>query len=169
MPAPKPNDAAPASAANSHAGDTETADASDPWAALVAAMPADGVTRMILDNSNLLGRSAERWDILLDEDHASLLNDKRRAEIAALAAQAEGSAVQVELTIGKTRQETPAELGRRKRAEDQARAEAVLMGDANVQALLSQFDGKLEWARLQQPASAAADGASRAAAGGAPP
>ena len=169
MPAAKPNEAAPASVANSHAGDTETADASDPWAALVAAMPADGVTRMILDNSNLLGRSAERWDILLDEDHASLLNDKRRVEIAALAAQAEGSAVQVELTIGKTRQETPAELGRRKRAEDQARAEAVLMGDANVQALLSQFDGKLEWARLQQPASAAADGASRAAAGGAPP
>ena len=132
-------------------------------------MPADGVTRMILDNSNLLGRSAERWDILLDEGHASLLNDKRRAEIAELAAQAEGGAVQVKLTIGQTRQETPAELGRRKRAEDQARAEAVLMDDANVQALLSQFDGKLEWARLQQPASAAADAASRAPAGGAPP
>ena len=168
QPVPKTNDAISASAPNSHADDADqTADASDSWAALVAAMPADGVTRMILDNSNLLGRSAERWDLLLDEGHASLLNDKRRAEIAALAAQAEGGAVHVELTIGQTRRETPAELGRRKRAEDQARAEAVLMGDANVQALLSQFDGKLEWARLQQ-SEAAAD-ASRAAAGGAPP
>ena len=145
---PKRQDAAKSSA--------PTPPAKDDWPALVEATGADGVTRMILDNSNLLERSAERWEILLDEGHASLLNDKRRAEIAALAAQVEGNPVHVELTTGQTQHETPAAYGKRRRAEEQAQAKAVLMDDANVQALLKEFDGRLEWARLQPETVSAA-------------
>ena len=131
------------------------APADDGWHALVEAMRADGVTGMILDNSNLLSRSPERWRILLDEGHGSLLNDKRRAEIADLAARIEGRAVEVELTTGQPRMETPAARTRRRKAEEHEEAEAVLLKDANVQALLRDFDGRLESPRLhRQPPEA---------------
>ena len=131
--------------------------ADDGWHALVEAMQADGVTGMILDNSNLLSRSPERWRILLDEGHGSLLNDKRRAEIADLAARIEGRAVEVELTTGQPRMETPAARTRRRKAEEHEEAEAVLLKDANVQALLRDFDGRLESPRLhRQPPEAEA-------------
>ena len=133
------------------------APADDGWHALVEAMRADGVTGMILDNSNLLSRSPERWRILLDEGHGSLLNDKRRAEIADLAARIEGRAVEVELTTGQPRMETPAARTRRRKAEEHEEAEAVLLKDANVQALLRDFDGRLESPRLhRQPPEAEA-------------
>ena len=133
------------------------APADDGWHALVEAMRADGVTGMILDNSNLLSRSPERWRILLDEGHGSLLNDKRRAEIADLAARIEGQAVEVELTTGQPRMETPAARARRRMAEEHEEAEAVLLKDANVQALLRDFDGRLESPRLhRQPPEAEA-------------
>ena len=133
------------------------APADDGWHALVEAMRADGVTGMILDNSNLLSRSPERWRILLDEGHGSLLNDKRRAEIAELAARIEGRAVEVELTTGQPRMETPAARTRRRKTEEHEEAEAVLLKDANVQALLRDFDGRLESPRLhRQPPEAEA-------------
>ena len=133
------------------------APADDGWHALVEAMRADGVTGMILDNSNLLSRSPERWRILLDEGHGSLLNDKRRAEIADLAARIEGQAVEVELTTGQPRMETPAARTRRRKVEEHEEAEAVLLKDANVQALLRDFDGRLESPRLhRQPPEAEA-------------
>ena len=133
------------------------APADDGWHALVEAMQADGVTGMILDNSNLLSRSPERWRILLDEGHGSLLNDKRRAEIADLAARIEGQAVEVELTTGQPQMETPAARTRRRKAEEHEEAEAVLLKDANVQALLRDFDGRLESPRLhRQPPEAEA-------------
>ena len=147
------------------------AQADDGWHALVEAMQADGVTGMILDNSNLLSRSPERWRILLDEGHGSLLNDKRRAEIADLAARIEGRAVEVELTTGQPRMETPAARTRRRKAEEHEEAEAVLLKDANVQALLRDFDGRLESPRLhrqppeaESPAPHAAPAAAQAVA-----
>ena len=154
-PAPAPVQAS--AQADAPAQTDAPAQADDGWHALVEAMQADGVTGMILDNSNLLSRSPERWRILLDEGHGSLLNDKRRAEIADLAAHIEGQAVEVELTTGQPRMETPAARTRRRKAEEHEEAEAVLLKDANVQALLRDFDGRLESPRLhRQPPEAEA-------------
>ena len=144
-PMPEPPDTA---ASTSPAPAKEAPPADNGWHALVDAMQADGVTRMILDNSNLLSRSPERWRILLDEGHGSLLNDKRRAEIAELAARVEGRAVQVELTTGEPQMETPGQRAKRRQAEEHEEAQAALMKDANVQALLRDFDGRLESAQL---------------------
>ena len=159
-PPPRPSEteakAAPAPVQASAQADAPP-QADDGWHALVEAMQADGVTGMILDNSNLLSRNPERWRILLDEGHGSLLNDKRRAEIADLAARIEGQTVEVELTTGQPQMETPAARTRRCKAEEHEEAEAVLLKDANVQALLRDFDGRLESPRLhRQPPEAEA-------------
>ena len=123
------------------------------WHEMVAAMGAGGVTAMILDNANLVSRSAGRWTILLDQAHATLLNDKQRREIAALASRLEGRDVQLEFTFGELEEESPAARKSRQREQGRQRAEETLLADANVQALLREFDGRLESAQLQDPPS----------------
>ena len=126
-------------------------EAPDAWHDIVVQMQASGVARMILDNANLIARQADRWTILLREDHSSLLNDMRREEIAALAARIEGAAVDVQFEFGQPGHETPAEHTKRLEAEQRAKAETILLQDANVQALLNEFDGRLESVHLRQP------------------
>ena len=123
----------------------------DDWHDVVTRMQASGVAGMILDHSNVISRQADRWTIRLEENHASLLNDTRRTEIATLAAKIEGGTVQVKFEFGKPEHETPAERKKRLEAERRAKAEAILLQDANVQALLKEFDGRLESVHLRQP------------------
>ena len=136
------------------------------WHQLVAKMNASGVARMILDHANLRSRDAERWVVRLDERHRSLLNDARQREIAGLVAQVEGRKLRVEFEIGTLDDETPADRRDRERGEQRAKAEAVLLQDANVQALLQEFGGRLEFARLHDDAeNLRAAGAQQSASG----
>ena len=135
---------------NPESSESSGSSGSEAWHALVAKMGARGVALMILEHSNLLGREAKRWVVKLDEGHRSLLNDSRRREIADLATQVEGRPVQVDFEIGQLNDETPARYKERQQAERQAKAKAALMNDANVQALLQEFDGRLESAQLHQ-------------------
>ncbi len=124
------------------------------WHDIVAALrPDGGVTAMILDHSNLLRRQAGRWLLLLEESHDSMLNDARRQEIAALATEHEGRQVVVEFQLGKTTAETPGERRTRRRLADRRRAEETLLEDAGVQALLREFDGRLESAQRRDAAA----------------
>ena len=138
----------------------------DLWHQLVAKMNASGVARMILDHANLRSRDTERWVVRLDERHRSLLNDARQREIAGLVAQVEGRKLRVEFEIGTLDDETPADRRERERGEQRAKAEAVLLQDANVQALLQEFGGRLEFARLHDDAeNLRAAGAQQSASG----
>ena len=120
---------------------------------MAALRPDGGVTAMILDHSNLLRRQAGRWLLLLEESHVSMLNDARRREIAALASEHEGRQVVVEFQLGKTTAETPGERRTRCREADRRRAEETLLEDAGVQALLREFDGRLESAQRRDAAA----------------
>ena len=145
-PAPPAPDEAPAPA--------ETVPQAAGWHGIVAAIrPDGGVTAMILDHSDLLRRDAERWVLLLEKSHASMLNDARRQEIAALASQHEGRPVAVEFQLGQPAGETPGERRARLRESERRRAEETLLKDANVQALLREFDGRLESAQQRGAAS----------------
>ncbi len=127
------------------------AEQDDGWSAIVQSLGATGVAQMILDNTNLLERNDERWLVLLDETHASLLNDKRRGEIERLASVVQGGKVAVQFQMGKPSRETPSQCKQRQRRQQQAQAEALLLRDANVQAMLKEFDGRLQSAQLVNP------------------
>lgn len=114
------------------------------WHDLVAGMAAAGVTLMILEHANLVARDAEQWTIRLAQDHHALLNDTQRGEIAALVERHEGRPVEVRYEVGELAAETPAARKARLKSEREAEAKAVLLDDANVQTLLSEFDAKLE-------------------------
>ena len=146
-PAVAAEDAGPQPPADARAGD------GGEWHKIVEAIrPTSGVTAMILDHSNLQERQAAQWVVLVEETHASLLNDTRRREIAELASGYEGRAVAVEFQLGKPAAEMPGERRRRQRQQQRGEAEAVLRQDANVQALLAEFDGRLESAQLREAA-----------------
>ena len=114
------------------------------WHDLVAGMAAEGVTLMILEHANLVAKDAGEWTIRLAQDHHALLNDTQRGEIAALAERHEGRPIEVRYEVGALAAETPAARKMRLKNEREAEAKAVLLGDANVQTLLSEFDAKLE-------------------------
>ena len=124
------------------------------WHEIVAEMKPAGVTAMILDHTNLVARAGGHWTILLDEGHESLLNDKRRREIADLACGVEGRQIRVDFEIGAPAKETPAAHKARQRSQQRKHAEAALMRDANARRLLDEFDGRLESARLRPSAPA---------------
>ena len=118
------------------------------WHELVAALGAEGVTLMILEHANLTTQDAEHWTIRLPEDHFALLNDTQRDEIKALVERHAGLPIDVRFEVGELAAETPADRKARVKVESEAEARAALLEDANVQALLSEFDGRLESPRL---------------------
>ena len=146
MAEPEPSAPGAAEAASADVADEEPQ--TDAWHDMVATMAPGGVTLMILEHSNLAERNVEGWTILLDEGHHALLNDKQRDEIAALATDFEGRAVSVGFKIGNLGRETPAARKARIKEEREAQAEAVLLKDANVRDLLSEFGGRLESPQL---------------------
>ena len=114
------------------------------WHDLVAAMAPEGVTLMILEHANLIAKDSGLWTIRLAQDHHALLNDTQRDEIRALAARHEGRPIEVRYEVGELAAETPAARKARLKSEHEAEAKAALLGDANVQVLLSEFDARLE-------------------------
>ena len=118
------------------------------WGDVVTAMAPEGVTAMILKNSNLTDRGAERWLIRLDQSHESLLNDKQRAEIEGLVANYAGRDLRVDFEIGQLDTETPMARESRIARETREKAEATLMQDPNVRTMLDEFGGTLDSARL---------------------
>ena len=126
-------------------------DAAD-WWDVVSAMAPAGVTAMILKNSNLTDRGAEHWLIRLDQSHESLLNDKQRGEIERLATNYAGRELRVDFEIGQLESETPMARESRIAKETRQKAEATLLADPNVRAMLDEFGGTLDSAGLSDGA-----------------
>ena len=127
----------------------QSGEVSGDWHEIVAQVtPEAGVNAMILGHSNLLTRSEDHWTVRVDEEHRSLLNDKRCDEIGSALSRFAGRQLRVDFDVGELSEEPPA--ARRARLESEAREQAktVLMSDANVRTLLSEFDGRLESAEL---------------------
>ena len=114
------------------------------WHDLVAVMAPEGVTLMILEHANLIAKDSAVWTIRLAQDHHALLNDTQRDEISALVERHEGRPIELRYEVGELAAETPAARKARLKSEREAEAKAALLGDANVQVLLSEFDARLE-------------------------
>ena len=128
--------------------DNRSADDPADWGDVVSAMAPEGVTAMILKNSNLTDRGVDRWLIRLDQSHESLLNDRQRAEIERLVANHAGRELRVDFEIGQLESETPMARESRIARETREKAEATLMRDPNVRTMLDEFGGTLDSARL---------------------
>ena len=121
------------------AGDAPTPDL---WA-LMERMRPSGITRMVFDHCQLESHADDHWKLVLAEGHDLLLRDNTRASVQDMVSEYMGREVRVDIVIGKTDQETPAERRVRLDAVRQREAEEAVESDETVQSLLRVFDAKV--------------------------
>ncbi len=116
----------------------------DDWYATVRALEIGGVGRMIVENSYPLERNGDRWVLCLDERHDTLLNDAQTRGIERALARQFGSEQHITIIVGEPSAETPAARSARESQEQHEGALAALRSDANVRALVAEFDAELK-------------------------
>ena len=111
--------------------------------ALVERMQPSGVTRMVLDNSQLVSHTDDRWELVLAEGHDLLLRDDSASSVQEVVSSYMGRKVRVDIVGGKTDRETPAERRRQLDTERQRAAEDAIESDETVRSLLRVFGGRI--------------------------
>ncbi|MEM7097011.1 MAG: DNA polymerase III subunit gamma/tau [Pseudomonadota bacterium] len=147
----------PDSAANQAAAELEAQDApGDPsstkletersrqWIAIVDSLAIGGVTKMIAEHANLVHYDLPSIGLCLEQGHDTLLNDQQIAGLQRALEEALACEVELEVSVGETPEETPAQYRARMIAERQRAAETDIGSDEKVIHLLSEFDGRLE-------------------------
>ena len=110
---------------------------------LIERMRPSGVTRMVLENSQLASHLHDQWQLMLADEHELLLREDSRASVQQLVSAYMGREVRVDIVVGKPDQETPGERRRRLDAARQRAAEQAVESDETVQSLLRVFDGRV--------------------------
>jgi DNA polymerase III subunit gamma/tau len=116
----------------------------DDWYRTAAELKLAGVARMIVEHSYPLEHNGDHWVLCLDRRHDTLLNDAQTRAIERSLAERIGNAQHVKFVVGEPPAETPAVRSAREQRQQHEQAVAALRGDANVQALLHEFDAELK-------------------------
>ncbi|NOX52525.1 MAG: DNA polymerase III subunit gamma/tau [Gammaproteobacteria bacterium] len=116
----------------------------DQWLAIVDQLAVGGVVKMIAENSVLISFELPNIEILLDQEHDTLLNDTQQRQLARALQESCECEVKLTLSVGVLPTESPAQRRVREALERQARAESVIQQDTVVSGLLSEFDGRID-------------------------
>ena len=149
IPIPEPVIAAPE--ASPGAGSYKlaaTGSIAERWYAVVAELTIGGVAKMIAEHSVPLVFTDTQIELQLSVDHDTLLSDAQVMNLQRSLQSILGATLEITVKVGEPVEETPAQRRARLLAERQAEAETAMREDATVQALLADFDGKLEEVRL---------------------
>ena len=146
--APKNPDPAPNSAPAGTQEVAATGSIAERWYAVVAELTIGGVAKMIAEHSVPLVFTDTQIELQLSADHDTLLSDAQVMNLQRALQSILGATPEIAVRVGEPVEETPAQRRARLLAERQAEAETAMREDATVQALLADFDGKLEEVRL---------------------
>ena len=113
------------------------------WHDLVAELKLEGVTRMLAEHSWLESADSKVWQLRIDKSHETLVNDTQIAKLQKAACALLGGEISIRVEIGKLDSETPAARRKRLTKERQEKAVQAMQSDANIQALISEFDAEL--------------------------
>jgi DNA polymerase-3 subunit gamma/tau len=119
------------------------------WSETVAALPVTGLLRELAANTFLETRDGDRLELVVAEAHARLLNKERETELRKALEKYFGGALRVTIRVGHTPGETPAQEKQRKSDERQQAAEQAIENDPNVQALIEQFNARVNPASIR--------------------
>ncbi|WP_207061290.1 DNA polymerase III subunit gamma/tau [Motiliproteus sp. SC1-56] len=114
------------------------------WIAVLEAIGLTGMTYNIAANAALEGVSGNRLEFLLSSQQMHLFNDTHRQRMEQALSTYFDTPVQVQISEGQGRDETPAQYRERRRRERHAEAVAALENDPNVRAVIANFDARLE-------------------------
>ena len=114
------------------------------WHDILTKLQLGGVTKTLATNCSLEGYGDESISLLLNEKHASLLDEAHERRISLALTELTGKVFDVNIKIGIIKDETPAEVSARRLREIHAEAEEVMQNDEVIQTLIQDFDGKLD-------------------------
>ena len=114
------------------------------WPDLLDRLDLSGLAYNVASHCELRQVDGDRAYLVLDEENASLYNDKHAERIADALGAYLGRAIAVSIEPGSPRYETPARRARRLLEERQASALASIEEDPRVQLLLERFEGTID-------------------------
>lgn len=118
------------------------------WQDILNKLKLGGVTKTLAANCTLASYEDHSIRLVLDEQHASLLDETYEARISSALGELTGTVFDVKIKIGLTEGETPAKALARKHQEVRAEAAQVIENDTVIQTLIQDFDGKLDRATI---------------------
>ncbi len=123
------------------------------WAALLSALEVDGPTRMLAQNCVLLSRAPGLLQLQLDPRQQGARTRSREEKLAQALSRHLGETLRLEIEVGASATETPAQTGERQSQEVLAVARAQLLAEPTVQALQERFAATLnpDSVRLRGP------------------
>ena len=117
------------------------------WYEWVEQINVTGVAKMIAEHAVLKSLQLPSVELVLSDQHDTLLNEAQRSAIGRALAELLGEQVELVVSTAPIASETPNERKARLQQERQSDAEAALQQDSTVQSLLSEFGGKIEAVR----------------------
>ena len=117
------------------------------WYEWVEQINVTGVAKMIAEHAMLKSLQLPSVELVLSDQHDTLLNEAQRSALGRALAELLGEQVELVVSTAPIASETPNERKARLQQERQSDAEAALQQDSTVQSLLSEFGGKIEAVR----------------------
>ena len=117
------------------------------WYEWVEQINVSGVAKMIAEHSVLKSLQLPTVEVVLSDQHDTLLNDGQRSALARALAELLGEELELQVSTAPIASETPNQFKARLAQERQSDAEAALQQDTTVQGLLNEFGGKIEAVR----------------------
>ena len=118
------------------------------WQDILNKLNLGGVAKTLAANCSLASYEDHSIKLVLDEQHASLLDETYEGRISSALGELTGTVFDVKIKIGLTEGETPAKALARKHQEVREEAEQVIENDKVIQTLIQDFDGKLDRATI---------------------
>jgi len=114
------------------------------WANILSQLKLSGVTLSLAKNCVIEHFSEKIWALVLNQHHASLWNKNHEQRMTAALVKHLGKEIEIKVTIGETKAETPAEAEHRLMKQAQVNAVELINNDLNIKQIINKFDGQLE-------------------------
>ena len=121
------------------------------WFEMIERVPLQGISRMLAINSALESRTEECFFLLLDKSHSTFLNPENEKRIAAALSKLIDKDIRVEYKVKDSLAgyQTPSQIQQANQAARQALAVEQIEQDPNVQQLVNQFAGKIDYDSIE--------------------
>ena len=114
------------------------------WAKRIEAMDLGGISRMIAENSVVMQWNLPKVQLMLDQDHDTLLSSQLVDELSEALTKLENTKISLSFEVGLVDVETVAKMKIRKEKERQTKAEAAINGDPAISGILGEFGGEIK-------------------------
>jgi DNA polymerase-3 subunit gamma/tau len=113
------------------------------WRDLVASLKLGGMARMLAQHSELVRDDGDRLELLVPEAHRHLLDQAYRDKLQAALEERYGRKLRLQIALGPSTGNTPAERDDQERLARQRRAIEAIEGDPFVREVVENFDARV--------------------------